>query len=340
MSATGLVNRSLGPQRVDGLKTEALFENDDLRVGRWRCLETSPRISCSRVIGYHVISFVHKGAFRLHARSHTSLIDPNRVVFLHPELPYQTSHPCGCGDTGSSLALSFDVLRDLWRAHDVELGEPAGSFVDAYGPCPPRVQLQQAALARALVAGNAPCAIAVEEKVLDIVDGVMAAYARLRRHNARPLKHDDRHRREVVEAAQVFIALHLGEHLQLGEIAAAAGTSVSSLWRLFVAETGEPVHRYLLRLRLRNALDRLEDGGCDITTLAYDLGFSSSSHLTMAFHREFSLTPSTWRGAGARTSAIVEPMANEASSRRPRRLRLGAQPQSAAAGSGDGLNSA
>jgi AraC family transcriptional regulator len=221
------------------------------------------------------------------------------VVILQPHLPYQTSHPCGCGDTGSSLALSLDVYADLWRGHDEHFAESALPFGEACGPCPSRALLRQRALVRGLDSGSTPCAMAIEESALQITDEVIGACASRSRRNGRKAKVDARRRREAVEAAQVFMSRNVGERLQLGEVAAAAGTSVSSLWRSFVAETGEPAHRYLVRLRLRTALERLADGGCDITDLAFELGFSSSSHLTMAFRKEFSITPSTWRRATA-----------------------------------------
>jgi AraC family transcriptional regulator len=43
---------------------------------------------------------------------------------------------------------------------------------------------------------------------------------------------------------------------------------------------------------LRVALERLSEGDCDLTELALNLGFSSHSHFTDAFKREFGRTPS------------------------------------------------
>src|SRR5262249_37447049 len=63
----------------------------------------------------------------------------------------------------------------------------------------------------------------------------------------------------------------------------------------FQQRTGAPVHRYLTRLRLRASLERLADGETDLTALALELGFSSHSHFTGAFRREFGRTPSAVR---------------------------------------------
>ena len=51
---------------------------------------------------------------------------------------------------------------------------------------------------------------------------------------------------------------------------------------------------YRQSLRLRMALERLR-GNEDLTTIALDLGYSSHSHFTMAFRREYGLTPSAYR---------------------------------------------
>jgi AraC-like DNA-binding protein len=67
------------------------------------------------------------------------------------------------------------------------------------------------------------------------------------------------------------------------------------LARIFQQQTGVPVHRYLTQLRLRASLERLADGEEDLTTIALELGFSSHSHFTDAFRREFGQPPSEIR---------------------------------------------
>ena len=48
-----------------------------------------------------------------------------------------------------------------------------------------------------------------------------------------------------------------------------------------------PIHRYLNRLRLRTALEYLGDSMADLSDTALSLGFSSHSHFTESFRREF-----------------------------------------------------
>ena len=56
------------------------------------------------------------------------------------------------------------------------------------------------------------------------------------------------------------------------------------------------VHAYRAKLRLRASLELLEAGAVDLSALAGDLGYSSHSHFSAAFRREFGVTPSAFRG--------------------------------------------
>jgi AraC family transcriptional regulator len=58
------------------------------------------------------------------------------------------------------------------------------------------------------------------------------------------------------------------------------------------------MHRYLNRLRLLEALEPLAQGEADLSTLALDLGFSSHSHFTAAFRKEFAMSPREVRQTG------------------------------------------
>jgi len=100
---------------------------------------------------------------------------------------------------------------------------------------------------------------------------------------------------ERTEAAKNYLAAHIGENVLLDEVASAVNASPFNFARIFQQQTGLPIHRYLMQLRLRVALERLPDSD-DLTSLALELGFSSHSHFTDVFRREFGKTPSEFRG--------------------------------------------
>jgi AraC-like DNA-binding protein len=87
----------------------------------------------------------------------------------------------------------------------------------------------------------------------------------------------------------------VAERLTLTRIARALGVSVFHLCRSFRRATGLTLHAYRDQVRLRAALERLEQGERDLTRLALDLGYSSHSHFTAAFRRSFGTSPSRTR---------------------------------------------
>jgi len=98
---------------------------------------------------------------------------------------------------------------------------------------------------------------------------------------------------ERTEAVKTYLAARMSERVTLDDVARAVHVSPFHLARIFQQQTGVPVHRYLTQLRLRASLERLADG--DLTAVALELGFSSHSHFTDAFRREFGHSPSEMR---------------------------------------------
>src|SRR5262249_41248033 len=128
--------------------------------------------------------------------------------------------------------------------------------------------------------------------VADTLETAFQWHAPPRKRRRRGTDHDHVER---VEAAKTYLATRLGDRVTLDEVARAVHLSPFHFARVFQARAGLPVHRYLTRLRLRAALDRLIDGARDLTALALELGFSSHSHFTDAFRTEFGRAPSEVR---------------------------------------------
>jgi len=78
---------------------------------------------------------------------------------------------------------------------------------------------------------------------------------------------------------------------RLGELAAAAGLSISRFGHLFREIAGIPVRRYQLWLRLIAALSELSTG-CSLTEAAHAAGFADSAHMARTFRRMFGIAPS------------------------------------------------
>jgi len=90
------------------------------------------------------------------------------------------------------------------------------------------------------------------------------------------------------------LCTRLAEPWSLTDLAERVDLGRYRLCRLFKHVTGATISAYVMELRLRSALERLEPARGDLTTLALDLGFASHSHFTYAFRRRFGRSPTSW----------------------------------------------
>jgi AraC-like DNA-binding protein len=82
-----------------------------------------------------------------------------------------------------------------------------------------------------------------------------------------------------------------GQAIRLADAAAAVNLSPSRLSHVFVEQAGLPFRRYLLWIRLINAVALMPTSG-SLATAAHRAGFADSAHLTRTFHRMFGMAPS------------------------------------------------
>ncbi len=242
---------------------------------------------------WHVIGFPHAGSYMLHAEGASSLIDSNSIAFFNPLGVYRTSHPNGCGDRGVGLVVAPDVIADAVSDWEETGGETAAAlFPVLQAPSTARAfWIQNLLVRRVTTEGADP--LEIEEAALALVAESVSSIFRRKKERIRARPETLRRRREGVDAARGVLSRHCRENIRLDQVARTAGLSLYHLCRRFKEETGVSMHRYLNRLRLRAALETLPDYRGDFTRLALDVGYSSHSHFTGAFRREFGMTPST-----------------------------------------------
>ncbi len=90
----------------------------------------------------------------------------------------------------------------------------------------------------------------------------------------------------------------------LADLAREAGLSAYHFLRTFEQLTGVTPHRYLRRMRLREAALRLTAGFGKIVEIALDSGFGDVSNFNHAFREEFGVSPRQFR---CRNSAMAPP---------------------------------
>jgi AraC-like DNA-binding protein len=112
--------------------------------------------------------------------------------------------------------------------------------------------------------------------------------------------------RRLIRRAKEFLEANLGHRLRLADVARAVGASPAYLTDTFRRVEGIPLHAYLTQLRLARALVDLRHTD-NLTTLAFELGFSSHSHFTAAFRRAFGCTPSQFRDVDSHDGSRLAP---------------------------------
>ncbi|MES2568902.1 MAG: AraC family transcriptional regulator, partial [Verrucomicrobiota bacterium] len=109
------------------------------------------------------------------------------------------------------------------------------------------------------------------------------------------------------ERAHKVIAIlkeNLAEPLSLEEIGRRVGCSHFHLSRIFVQEMGKPIFQYLRQLRLERAAQLLCLGKLNVTQVAIEVGYSSPSHFSTAFHEAFGCCPGLYPMATASQQAV------------------------------------
>ena len=99
----------------------------------------------------------------------------------------------------------------------------------------------------------------------------------------------------ALERITRLIEQNLAEPLSVTRLATEAGLSVPRFKVWFKEQTGVPPGEYVLRLRVEEARRRLAASDVSITTIGYDLGFSSSQYFATVVKRYTGRTPGQLR---------------------------------------------
>ena len=104
----------------------------------------------------------------------------------------------------------------------------------------------------------------------------------------------ERHKRQNSERVGRVIALlkeNLAEPPALEEIGRRVGCSHFYLSRIFSQEMGRGIFQHLRALRLERAAELLRERKMNVTQVALEVGYSSPSHFSTAFHETFGCCP-------------------------------------------------
>ncbi|MGH7631912.1 MAG: helix-turn-helix domain-containing protein [Gemmatimonadales bacterium] len=222
----------------------------------------------------HEVVVPRRGAYLREVRGETCWVDAGTVTFSHPDEGYRIQHPAPGGDVCTAFALSAEAAREL-------LG-PEGRFPRAHAPLEGGAYLlHRLALGAARQARERSAAgLAAEEYAVAFLHAALAS---------RPPA--DARAGENAIRARAVVSRRYREPLTLARIARASGCSAFHLSRQFTRSFGIPIWRFVVRLRLRDALEQILETRDGLSCIGLAAGFASQSHFGDAFRREFGCAP-------------------------------------------------
>ena len=269
---------------------QLLFESGTACIGAVRCPPDRPEFrDCGPARSFCFV--FPRSAVIIRRGNETFTEDPTVVAFYNRTDEYERRELSPDGDRCEWFAFAPVVLRDALQPYDADAAsDERRPFRIPSAHSDASLYLRQRLLVERVVRDPNVDPLWVEEQIMGLLDAVIeAAYDR------RPSAHCTPQARALAHTARHLVARRYSERVTLQALANELGMSVFHLCRAFRAVHGTTLHRCLTSLRVRHAVERVEDAGADLSQVALELGFSHHSHFTAAFRREFGCTPSVVR---------------------------------------------
>lgn len=246
----------------------------------------------------HTLTFVYAGSIQGARRAGGGSWQP----FDTATHGHVTIRPAGCSTAlrwsaerpvrTTSLYLSPEQLEDV--ALEMGMAPARVELPDRFNVADALLRAQAQALRRMAATGTATVDPLYRNTTLQ------AIAVRLLRHHCTttPSEPDtgalSKSRLRRVER---YVQAHLDADLALDDLADEAGLSKYHFSRRFKERTGQSPYQFVIYERVRAARRLLRDTTRPLAQIAFDVGFSSQSHLTRTFKRHVGATPGTYRAA-------------------------------------------
>ncbi len=274
---------------MGGYASDVLLDTPTLSLRDVACAGDCRHKSPEECAAATHLVFPYRGVFVRHVGRQEAVGEANQLVMFNAGEDYAISHPVDGGDACLSLSLGEAILAELAPVEQLKRKGPL-AFERQRRRIDPRAQAQAALLRHRLRRGRMEM-LEAETLVLGLVRRALGE----RTSQAAAASAG---RQKIVDRAKLALSADLARRWTLADIAADVGVSPVYLTQLFRQVEGVPLYRYQLRLRLAQALDRL-DRSPDLTALGLDLGFSSHSHFSAAFRQAYGRTPAQFRAVAA-----------------------------------------
>ncbi len=285
-------------RRSRGDAVTVVYSTPSLAFGEFHCEPGDRRWTEQNRMddGHHV---VFPGTpVRIEPDGHEPVVATSaHIIFFNRFQTYRRAVVGERGDHCAFVLVAPEVLEEIARSGVPQLADPfVRPFPLTHAPGGARTYLAHLALLRHLRSTTELDDLFVQERLYGLVGAAVAGLFASRLSAMEPRRAATRSAHaEVVESAKAVLGTRLGERLTLEGLAALLFVSPFELSRMFRRRTGFSVHRFLVQLRLRAALERVLDSRARLTDIACDFGFASPSHFSDSFRRVFGVAPSSAR---------------------------------------------
>jgi AraC family transcriptional regulator len=223
--------------------------------------------------------------------------DPSIVAFWNRSQCYSREALSDEGARADWFGFDQSLVLDVTRSFDPWAEDtPDRPLCIPYATTDAVLYLSQRRVISRALSGDVVSPLWFEESVLNLLRHALHnAYAERRVQFAPKEQRRLSIHEEIIHRAEAAMAKHFREPLSLSEIAREAGCSSFHLARLFKRYRNSTLHAHCNTLRLRAALEYVLDTSLDLTQISFEVGFSSHSHFTWAFKRQFGVAPSSLR---------------------------------------------
>ena len=229
---------------------------------------------------------VLSGFFSYRTGRWTCALAPGAILLGNKGHAYECGHEHSRGD----VSLVF-VIKESMIAAVMDCERRPASAAEFKLPFLPAAPNLSVMIGRAQAAAAAANSLWLEEIAYTLVASAMVSGVEQVLKVSSPSARDMGRASDVIE----FIESSHTTRLTLAGLAEMAGVSPFHFLRLFRTVTGTTPYRYVVQLRLREAVTRLLRGREPITDIAFDVGFGDLSQFIRTFRAASGLSLSAFR---------------------------------------------
>ena len=109
---------------------------------------------------------------------------------------------------------------------------------------------------------------------------------------------------DIHQAVHEYCLAHMENHPDINELASVAGFSRGHFYRKFKEETGKNPHEFVIDLKMRFAMRKLQTENITVKEVAAACGFDDPSYFCKVFKKSFGVSPAMFRGENTITEEI------------------------------------